>query len=149
MPRDGPRFWGFKHPRHVVGTALGSLERRIMDLVWERGTLAVRDAHLLLGGAYAYTTLMTTCDRLFKKGLLERRKQGRAFVYTAAATPEQLERSVARDLVSGLLEGGSDDARPLLSSLVDAVGESDQALLEELDRLIREKRRALRRREGR
>jgi predicted transcriptional regulator len=132
----------------MVEAALGSLERRVMDLVWDRGTLSVRAALPDLGTEVAYTTLMTTFDRLFKKGLLERRKQGRAYVYSAAATSNELQRSVARDLVTGLLEGGG-EARPLLSSLVDAVGESDHMLLDELDRLIREKRRALRRREGR
>ena len=35
-------------------------------------------------------TVMTTMDRLFKKGLLARRKAGRAFVYRAAATRQEL-----------------------------------------------------------
>jgi predicted transcriptional regulator len=148
MPGEGPLFWGFKRPRQVVDTALGSLERRMMELVWERGTLSVRDAHAELGDGFAYTTLMTTLDRLFKKGLLERRKKGRAYVYSAASTPDELERSVAQDLVRGLLESSTGEARPLLSTLVDAVGESDEMLLDELDRLVRAKRRKLRR-EGR
>ena len=38
----------------------------------------------------AYTTVMTTMDRLFKKGLLGRKKVGRAFVYHAVATREEV-----------------------------------------------------------
>jgi predicted transcriptional regulator len=148
MPEERPAFWRFKRPRQLLGTAFGCLERRVMDLVWKRGTLTVRAALLDLGRQVAYTTLMTTFDRLFKKGLLERRKQGRAYLYSAVVTSDEIERSVARDVVSGLL-AGSGEARPLLSSLVDAVSESDHRLLDELDRLVREKRRTLRLREGR
>jgi len=95
-----------------------------MELAWSRPEVSVRDACTRLGSAVAYTTVMTTMDRLFKKGLLLRRKVGRAFVYRAAATQQELENAV-------------------LSSLVDAVSERDRALLGELERLVREKRRAL------
>ena len=85
---------------------------------------------------------MTTMDRLFKKGLLTRRKVGRAFVYAAAASREEVEGAVANELVQSLLQRDGEPL-PVLSSLVDAVSEQDRALLDELERLIREKRRAL------
>jgi hypothetical protein len=42
-----------------------------------------------------------------------------------------------------LLQGHRGEPLPLLSSMVDAVSERDRALLDELERLIREKRRAV------
>ena len=90
----------------------------------------------------AYTTVMTTMDRLFKKGLLTRRKVGRAFVYRAAATRKELEGAVASELVQSLLHRDDNEPLPVLSSLVDAVSDRDRALLDELERLIHEKRRA-------
>jgi predicted transcriptional regulator len=114
-----------------------------MDLAWSRPELSVRDACDGLGGEVAYTTVMTTCDRLFKKHLLTRRKGGRAFVYAAALTRDALESAVASELVGGLLQGGSGGPLPLLSSLVDAVSLRDRALLGDLERLIAEKRDAL------
>lgn len=138
-------LWGFKPPREANG-ALGSLERRVMDVVWARGTVSVREARADMGSTAAYTTVMTTLDRLYKKGLLERRREGRAYLYSASASRDEIERSVAADLLEGMLTGGRETAEPVLSSLVDAVGESDRGLLEELDRLVREKRRQLRRR---
>ena len=90
---------------------------------------------------------MTTLDRLYKKGVLGRRKSGRAFVYRAAASRDQLEQSVAADVVEGLLGRGAETAQPLLSSLVDAVGARDRGLLDELERLVREKRRQLKKQE--
>lgn len=117
-------FWGFKSSRELFDNTLGALERDVMSFAWSRPEISVRDTCQNLGSGVAYTTVMTTMDRLFKKGLLLRRKVGRAFVYRAAATQQELENAV-------------------LSSLVDAVSDRDRALLGELERLVREKRRAL------
>ena len=135
-------FWGFKSSREILESRLGVLERQVMSVVWSAGELNVREACELLGSAVAYTTVMTTMDRLFKKRLLARRKVGRAFVYSAAATRDQLEGAVASELVQSLLQQHGGEPLPLLSSLVDAVSDRDRALLDELERLIHEKRRA-------
>jgi predicted transcriptional regulator len=135
-------FWGFKSSREILESGLGALERGVMDVVWERGEVSVREACARVDPDIAYTTVMTTMDRLYKKGLLTRRKVGRAFVYAATASREDVEDAVANDLVRSLLQRDSEPL-PLLSSLVDAVSDRDRALLQELERLIREKRRAL------
>ena len=135
-------FWGFKSSREILESRLGVLERQVMNVVWEAGEINVREACERLGAAVAYTTVMTTMDRLFKKRLLARRKVGRAFVYAAAATRDQLEGAVASELVQSLLQQHGGEPLPLLSSLVDAVSDRDRALLDELERLIHEKRRA-------
>jgi predicted transcriptional regulator len=133
-------FWGFKSSHELLEKSLGSLERVVMALAWRRGDITVRDACDELGTSVAYTTVMTTMDRLFKKGLLARHKVGRAFVYRAAASRAEIEGAVATELVSSLLEREGEPL-PVLSSLVDAVSDRDRALLDELERLIREKRR--------
>jgi len=135
-------FWGFKSSREILESRLGVLERQVMNVVWEAGEINVREACERLGAAVAYTTVMTTMDRLFKKRLLARRKVGRAFVYAAAATRDQLEGAVASELVQSLLQQHGGEPLPLLSSLVDAVSDRDRALLDDLERLIHEKRRA-------
>ena len=135
-------FWGFKSSHEMLEKGLGSLERDVMAIAWSRDEITVRDACAQLDAAVAYTTVMTTMDRLFKKGLLARRKAGRAFVYRAAASREAIEGAVASDLMQTLLQERGTEPLPLLSSLVDAVSERDRALLDELERLIREKRRA-------
>ncbi len=134
-------FWGFKSSREMLDSSLGTLEREVMTLVWRHGEVNVREACDLLTSTVAYTTVMTTLDRLFKKGLLARRKVGRAFVYRATATRGELEGAVATELVHGLLQRDA-EALPILSSLVDAVSDRDRALLDELERLVRQKRRA-------
>jgi predicted transcriptional regulator len=136
-------FWGFRPPRELLRAGLGTLERQVLDIVWADDEVTVRDVHARLGGRVAYTTVMTTLDRLFRKGLLARTKRARAFVYAAEATREELHERVASDVVSGLLAGEWSAPLPFLSNLVDAVGERDRALLDELERLVRSKRRQL------
>lgn len=140
-----PRFVvrGFRRPADVLSSALGTLERQVMELVWQReAETSVWDAHAALGGELAYTTLMTTLDRLHKKGLLSRRKAGRAFFYTPRLARHEFEGTMASELIGGLLNG-DEGVRPILSCIVEAVGARDRAALDELERLVREKRRSL------
>src|SRR5262245_2217304 len=139
---------GFKRTGDGSGPDLGPLEREVMEFIWRRpkraAGISVRDIHLAFEERLAYTTLMTTLDRLHKKGLLERRKDGRAFLYSPRLSPQEFERSVARDVIDTLLGRGAEGVEPVLACIVEAVSEHDRALLDDLDRLIKEKRRELR-----
>jgi predicted transcriptional regulator len=143
MPKGSLLFWGFRPPRELLRARLGSLEQEVLETVWTGGDVTVRDVHARFDGRVAYTTVMTTLDRLYRKGLLARIKPARAFVYSAAASREELDEIVASDVVSGLLDGEWSAPLPFLSNLVDAVGERDRALLDELERLVKSKRREL------
>ena len=119
-----------------------------MEIVWRGGELSVRQGHLSVGGARAYTTVMTTLDRLHKKGLLARRKSARAFLYSPHFTREQFERGLTQDILEGLLGRTAGEAEPLLACIVEAVSERDAELLDELDRLVKQKKRELGRKES-
>ena len=131
--------------RDPLRAALGRLERAVMDTVWAGGDFAVKDVQAALGRPVAYTTVMTTLDRLFKKGLVRRRREGRAFVYTAALERHEIEASMTAGLLDGVLASGPGAARPFLSNLVDVVGDSHDELLDELERLVRDKRETIKR----
>jgi len=119
--------------------ALGALETEVMEAIWRRGAeLRVRDVHARLEARLAYTTVMTTMDRLYKKGLLERRKAGRAFLYSARVTRRQLAFHAGAGFIRDLIES---EGEPALSFLVDAVTDRDRELLDRLERLVREKKR--------
>src|SRR6185436_14491361 len=144
-----PRFLlrGFRRPREVASLALGKLERQVLDETWLRSEVTVRDIFLAFEERIAYTTLMTTLDRLFKKRLLERRKDGRAFLYSPALTREEFEHGIREDVIDGLLGPGADSVQPILACIVETVSERDRELLDELDRLVKEKKRELERRD--
>ena len=122
---------------------LGELEASLLEQVWDAGEVSVRDLHQRDGSHLAYTTVMTTLDRLYKKGLLRRRKDGRAFFYSAAITRAQFAEAVARHAIAVMGECAGRGA--VLSSFVNAVGTADARLLDDLERLVRSKRNAQKR----
>ena len=120
---------------------LGPLEVAVMETMWSQGEGNVRDVIDRLGRPLAYTTVMTTLDRLYKKGLLARRKSERAFIYSTALTREEWDHKRTGDFVAGFLS-----PELLISCLVEAVGQHDKALLDDLEKKIRLKRKELDRR---
>ena len=142
-----PRFLlrGFRRPQEVASLALGKLERQVLDQTWARGEVSVRDVFLAFEERIAYTTLMTTLDRLYKKRLLDRRKDGRAFLYTPTVSQQEFEHGIREDVIDGLLGHGAQAVQPVLACIVDTVSDHDRELLDELERLIREKKRELKR----
>lgn len=81
----GPRVTG-----SVDSTGLGSLEAKIMRVLWDDagGHLQVREVLDRLHDDLAYTTVMTVLNRLHEKGLLKRRRAGRAWAYKATLSRE-------------------------------------------------------------
>ncbi|MEO8725599.1 MAG: BlaI/MecI/CopY family transcriptional regulator [Acidobacteriaceae bacterium] len=120
---------------------LGPLEREVMEVLWTDGEGCVKDVAQRLARPLAYTTVMTTMDRLFKKGLLRRKKFERAFLYASKLTRAQWESERAGGVFAEFLAASSSEL--LLSSLVDAVGQHDPLLLEELENKVRAKRAVL------
>ena len=88
---------------NALPDALGRLELELMEILWSRGESNVRDVVQHLERPLAYTTVMTTLDRLYKKGLLERRMPDRAFIYSARFSQEEWERRRAGNIVAGFL----------------------------------------------
>lgn len=137
-------------PRSLA-SVFGPLEIRVLEALWSRGAEAsVRE---LLEGfpGVAYTTLMTTLDRLYKKGVLTRRRSGRGFRYAPAEDREALEASLAAETLDAVVASLSSAAslRPLVTSFVDAVSVRDELALDQLEDAVRARRRALRRKEAR
>lgn len=123
---------------------LGRLELKLMGCIWRRGESSVRGLHSEFSPRLAYTTIMTTLDRLYKKGLLARRRVGKAYVYEARLNEKQYRERVAGHLIDMALHDGK-HASAVLSCFVDAVSEPDRQMLDQLDELVKAKRRSLRR----
>lgn len=124
---------------------LGPLEWRVLDALWLRAAPAtVRD---LAPGfpESAYTTVMTTADRLFQKGLLAREKRGRQFVYWPVRSRTEWTSALCIENIQWALEQSRslEDAVVLASCVTDALAAHDPALLDTLEALVRERRAAL------
>ncbi len=115
----------------------------MLEILWKRGDGTVRE--LVEAGCQdlAYTTVMTTLDRLFKKSLLSREPEGRAFRYKPRFTREELHREVAGEAFRQLLDACPSSSLPL-SYLVEVLTERDGQLLDDLRKVVEAKRRQLR-----
>src|ERR1700751_469046 len=126
---------------------LGPFETHLLALLCQRKDATVRE--LLDSGkiAAAYTTVMTTLDRLYKKGFLNRATdaQGQAFRYRLKQDERKFYQAILGAKITCLLQSTGDPSLPL-SYLVDAVTEHDSDLLDELRRAVNRKRQELRRR---
>ncbi len=132
---------GFKPGARGAGRVLGELETAVMEVLWRAPGQTVNEVeeHLRERRGSAHTTVLTTLDRMYRKGYLTREKQSRAFVYAPRYTRDEFERGVAQEVLGALL--GQFNG-PAISAFIDLVGE-DAGALNQLEEMIREKRREL------
>jgi predicted transcriptional regulator len=114
---------------------LGSLERAIMEVLWDSAhPLLVRELQSVLNAdadkLLAYTTVQTVAERLVKKGMLGRAAERKAFRYSARRSRDE---HVTAVMLEALAE--SPDRAPVLSCFAQSVDLDDALrLLEELAR---------------
>lgn len=115
---------------------LGPLEARIMRTVWV-GTLrepfVVRDVNAQMD-ELAYTTVMTTVNRLAEKGLLsaETGKQGRAIAYRSAGDPSTFLATASRHQVDQMVNELGDAALAAFAARLDSLSPERRSRLKEL-----------------
>jgi predicted transcriptional regulator len=109
--------------------SIGELERAGMDILWDQGGwLTPGEVHQRLGDpSLAYTTVMTILVRLWRKGRVERHRDGRAYAYHPVVSREQY--------VAALMEQVLAEARDrsaAFSHFLDAMDPGDRAQLRRL-----------------
>lgn len=117
--------------RHTLDEVLGPLEAEIMEVVWLRNEVTVRDVHGALAASrpLAYTTVMTTLGRLADKGLLRRLEEQPAHRYVPLVSREQYARVTVKSVVDWLIGHFPD---PAVAYFVDRVKEEDEDVIERL-----------------
>ena len=118
----------------------GELEYAVLTAIWEAGSAAAPDVHTAVGvpRGLAYTTVAKVLDRLRVKGLVARRRVGKAFVYTAKIRREHIDRARAGDILRRFL---GPEPVPAIATLVDAIESIDPDLIKELSRQVSARRR--------
>ena len=122
---------------------VGDQEHEVLRAVWALGSCTVRQVHERVGESrgLAYTTTSTVLDRLWKKGLVARERDGKVLLYRGARLESVVEGARVRGLVDRIL--GSDPT-PAVARLVDAVEDIDPALLDKLRHEIGRRQKARR-----
>jgi predicted transcriptional regulator len=114
----------------------GELQGQVMAALWRVGAGTVEQVREELPPRYqgAYNTVQTVLNRLAERGLLEREREGRGFVYRPKLTEtEYLSGSIRRTLA-----GASSGARQAaLASIIGGLRPEELSELEELARRAR------------
>jgi predicted transcriptional regulator len=111
------------------------LEYAVLAKVWELGTASVRDLHgeIREHDGLVYTTIAKVIDRLRGKGLIQRERHGKAFIYRARIARQEVERARAQLAVMRLL---GPKPHAAVAALVAAVDSVDPRLLDEMERAV-------------
>jgi predicted transcriptional regulator len=141
MQRIHPRIAlrGFKPGARGTAHVLGELESAVMETLWAQSHQTVNEVEERLRNKreIAHTTVLTTLDRMHRKGYLTREKQAKAFVYAPRYTRDEFERMLAQEVLGALIGHFTE---PALSTFVDLVSDEPGAL-DQLEEKIRAKRR--------
>src|SRR5262245_19275209 len=120
---------------------LGPLETEIMQIIWRDDRSTVKKVHRKLSQNrasenrdIAYTTVMTTMSRLAEKGVLNRHREGLAYVYTPAIKEEEFVTMVVQQVLDGLLDDYSETA---IDYMVDYLARRNHSELKRLQKELK------------
>ncbi len=118
---------------------LGTLQEEVLELVWQQGEASVADvvAKLERRRPVSYTTVLVALQKLEKKGWLDHRAEGRAYVYFPLKSRDGAQTGLLNEFLAGAFQG---DPKLLLTQLLDSRAWSE-AELNELKKLIELRRR--------
>jgi predicted transcriptional regulator len=121
---------------------LGELQRAVMEIVWARGEASVHDVRERLSKRkeLAYTTILTTLQKLEKAGWLGHRSEGKSYVYVPTRSREQAGAGSVKRFLKQVFEG---DAVAMFQHLIRESDLSEEDL-REVRKMIEEKRKEMR-----
>src|SRR5579871_5539852 len=116
---------------HGENKYLGELQLQIMEVVWARGCVTVRDVleDLAAHRDLAYTTVMTVMTRLADQGTLRREREGKTYLYRPVHSREQFRAAISSTIVNDLIADFGDVA---LVQFAEALQRVDPARLARL-----------------
>ena len=130
----------FKPHKAGLRKVLGDLEADIMEIIWQKDEVSVRDVYetLRLERDIAYTTVMTIMGRLADKELLNKKSRGNAYIYTPAVSRIDFAKRVVSAVIDGLMD---EFAEPAMSHFVDRLSKEDNTKISKLEEMINSKKK--------
>jgi BlaI family penicillinase repressor len=88
---------------------LGQLQRAVIEVVWELGEASVHQVRKKIGQKkkLAYTTVLTTMQKLEKAGWLRHRTEGKTYIYSPTRTREQASANSVRKFMERMFNGNA------------------------------------------
>ncbi len=104
---------------------LGTLEKQIMDILWEKKQCSVRDVltELEKEKKLAYTTVSTILVRLYDKGLVLKKANKHGLIYSPKVTKEHFSKKIANSFIKKFIASYGDTAIASFAESVDNLPE--------------------------
>lgn len=127
----------FKYGEVGLNRFFGSLEAKIMDILWEAEELSIKEVQLRLEKEKQinFNTVMTVMNRLLEKGILQKRLKGRLSLFRPVESKEMFIEQQSKRLTENLMDefGGV-----VINHMIDALKDVDQSLLDKLEQKIQQ-----------
>jgi predicted transcriptional regulator len=121
---------------------LGELEKQVLQYLWSSPNVDAKQVHAALAKQRdsSPNTVQSALERLFKKGLLSREKQGHAYLYRAKIKREALIAKLIDNVASDFISQGENS---LVAAFSSVSSDMDEAQLVQLEKLIEIQRNQL------
>jgi predicted transcriptional regulator len=131
------KIHNFKVNETGLNRFFGSLEARIMGILWKRPEMTIKEVQLELEAEKEvnFNTVMTVMNRLVEKHILEKRSVGRSSLYHPILSIEQFLEAQSKELTHELIE---EFGTLVVSHMLDALEDADPALMHKLEQKIKE-----------
>lgn len=131
--------FNFNPLKEGLNQVLGTLEKDIMGVLWERGESSVKGILDSFPDKrdVSYSTVITVTNRMVGKGLLKKRKDGKAYFYRPAYNKDQFLELVSKKIVEGV---SSFSLQSAMVHFVDYMAQVDPEKIEYFSKLIESKR---------
>lgn len=114
------------------------VELELLRVLWDKGEATVRELYEVVSEQrpWGYTSVLKMLQIMTEKGLVERSEAGKAHIYRAAATQEETQHQLLRDLSERLFSGSA--AQLAMHALAMEPASAEE--IEEIRRIIRQKK---------
>ncbi|WP_273851751.1 BlaI/MecI/CopY family transcriptional regulator [Guptibacillus spartinae] len=127
----------FKTNETGLNRFFGSLEAKILDILWNGPEMSIKDVKKKLDEEKStnFNTVMTVMNRLVDKGVLEKRVEKRTSMFKPLFSKEEFLQTQSKELTQDLM----DEFGPLaVNHMLDALEEADPVLIEKLEQKIKQ-----------
>ncbi len=118
---------------------LGDLQREIMEILWDMGGGPVHEVREMLKKKrdLAYTTILSSMQKLEKKGWLKHNRKGKNYIYIPVLTREEESARSLRSFIDDVFQG---DPLNMFQHFIDYPDWSDEDL-KEIRRMVKKRRK--------
>ena len=113
---------------------LGDLEKQVLKYLWQTSEADVKQVHRVVSQTRhnSLNTVQSALDRLYKKGVLSRRKQGHAYLYQPKVDREGLIHQLINNVTSDFIEDGENTLIAAFGSVSSSLNDNELDALEQL-----------------